>query len=52
VQTVLAMKQDLLSDDPAAQLEATTQFGKLLSGGMNVVVVFYLGCFTRFLCYA
>ncbi|RHN49187.1 hypothetical protein MtrunA17_Chr7g0271831 [Medicago truncatula] len=27
------MKKDLLSDDPAAQLEAATQFGKLLSGG-------------------
>ncbi|AES82496.2 importin subunit alpha [Medicago truncatula] len=32
-QTIPAMKQGLLSDDPAAQLEATTQFGKLLSGG-------------------
>jgi len=30
----------LLSDDPAAQLEATTQFGKLLSGGMNVMLYF------------
>ena len=33
------MVQGVWSEDPAAQIEATTQFRKLLSIGMNVVVL-------------